>query len=111
MGWEKVRRTKSKEIESEGDPSQPAKPKDPSKPPYPFIMSPSEAREFRWRWVQASTGNMDDAELVEGVKYVIDILRSNGVENVGVFVGEVERELDAKEQRVAHYRSIIYSHK
>jgi hypothetical protein len=98
--WEKVERTKSKEL-SKPDakpgtpptkPTTPAKPADPSKPPYPYTMTPSESKDYRWRWKEASVDskNMEDDELVEAVRYVLEIIRSNGISDPLAFIGEVE---------------------
>jgi hypothetical protein len=105
--WEKVERTKSKElnmpdakplglgappIKPDAKPKTPAKPSDPSKPPYPYQMSESENRDYRWRWKEASIsgGNMEDDELVEAVRYALEILRSNGIDDPLAFICEVE---------------------
>jgi hypothetical protein len=105
--WEKTERTKSKELakpdakplglgalptKPSTTPKTPAKPSDPSKPPYPYQMSESENKDYRWRWKEASAGkgSMEDDEIVEAVRFALEILRSNGIDDPVAFVGEVE---------------------
>ena len=117
--WTKVRREHSKKLEPEPmgakpkteTKKEPDKPKDPSKPPYPYSMTDSEAREYRWRWVEAglrTAASMDQEELEDGVRYVIEILKSNGIEDPAAFVAQVASQ---ERQARRNYRAIIYGRK
>ena len=112
MGWEKVERTTSKKLDLPsphplGEPLKPPKPKtpdkpsDPSKPPYPYQMTDSEARTYRWRWVEASVG--DDEDVEELVRYVIEKIRDEG-NDPAAYVGELDQEMqrEAKQVRRAY---------
>jgi hypothetical protein len=89
--WTKVKRTKSKELKPETETKSPTKPTDPSKPPYPYMMTPSESQQYRWRWVEAGLDANDTEEQWEAAAYCIEVLRTLGVEDVPAYIGKVER--------------------
>jgi len=106
MSWEKVERTKSKQLDQPapasplGAPAKPlttpTKPKTPAapsdKPPHPYELTPSEAQQYRWRWVEAQTVNADDTEeQFEAAAYIIEVLHGMGVTDVPAYIAKVER--------------------
>jgi hypothetical protein len=75
--------------------SAPAKPSLPPSQPKPRSdgkpAQPHEAPEGQyWRWNERTAASMADAELIEAVRYVLEILRSNGIDDPAAFVGEVD---------------------
>lgn len=106
MSWQKVERTQSKKLDQPAPASPlgapaapttpatpPTKPKTPSdKPPHPYEMTPSEAQQYRWRWVEAQAVNADDTEeQFEAAAYIIEVLHGMGVTDVPGYIGRVER--------------------
>jgi len=91
-----------------GPPKPPAPRKD-GKPPQPYAAPSGQY----WRWTEGSlraAGSLQEDELVEAVRYVLEILRSNGIADPAAFVGEVD-SLALKEakrvrrlQRLAAFR-------
>jgi hypothetical protein len=78
-------------------PPKPPAPRKDGKPPQPYPAPPDQY----WRWNTKTAGYMDDADLVEAVRYVLEILRSNGMDDPLAFIGEVEALAikEAKRQR------------
>lgn len=106
--WEKVERTKSKELKAPGlgaepsttptKPKTPPKPADPSKPPYPYTLTPGEAQQYRWRWVEAQAVNADDTEEQwEAAAYAIEVLHDLGVTDVPAYIAKVERMMEQEQ--------------
>jgi hypothetical protein len=131
--WEKVERTKSKELQTPAkgtpmdshplttkplpaptQPKPPAEPRSDGKPPHPYEMTPSEAQQYRWRWVEAQAANMPDPDDTEdsffAAAYIIEVLKGMGVEDVGSYVTKVERVM-AQDQLYSRRRLRIAAFK
>ena len=116
MSWEKVRRTDSKQLDTPapgtplGAPAAPTKPpttptkpkthaKPSDKPSHPYEMNDSEARTYRWRWVEAQTANTatDTEEQWEAAAYIIEVLHDLGVTDVPAYIARVQRMMEQEQ--------------
>jgi len=120
--WEKVERTKSKELKTPplgtpptkpNTPHQPStktstKPSDTSKPPHPYEMSDNEARDYRWRWVDAGLIDPDYPDTEELVRYTLEVLRAETPDPMG-YIAAIDAE-ERKQKRLARraYRMSVF---
>jgi hypothetical protein len=125
MSWQKVERTKSKQLDTPAPgtplgspaaptmpPKPPTKPKAPpapsTRPPHPYEMNDSEARSYRWRWVDAGLIDADYPDTDELVRYTLEVLRAETNDPVA-YIAAIDAA-DQKQKRLARraYRMAFF---
>ena len=114
--WELKQRPQSKRTETETEtliaPDKPAAaPKTPAprsdgKPAQPYAPGPNQY----WRWNERRAATVDpEDDRFDAAAYIVEVLHSQGVEDVGAYVGEVEQYMDRQQRQARRdYRTRIF---